>query len=239
MDTPQHTDDRATDLWTHPSKLITLPPLDPARHTHHPASPIPTSAHSPPYLSNPHPSTLTTLPPQSQPQHTHHPTSPIPTPAHSPPQTPQSQLQHTHLNSPEPLPTYSLSVPPLEHDESEELWEGESVPGLQGLRTRGLPEPPDRRDPDVLVEENVVGVRELELVSPRRQQSGTEPRASEADRNFGARRCIQDNGKSEGVITLGDARSVFFLTSASKFNVESYGGLFDVSPENDRARHPM
>ncbi len=32
---------------------------------------------------------------------------------------------------------------------------------------------------------------------------------------------------------IGDARS--FLTSASKFNTELNGGIFDVSPKNDRA----
>ncbi len=34
---------------------------------------------------------------------------------------------------------------------------------------------------------------------------------------------------------IGDARLSFFLTSASKFNIEPNGGIFDVSSENDRA----
>ncbi len=33
---------------------------------------------------------------------------------------------------------------------------------------------------------------------------------------------------------VGDARSLF-LTSASKFNIETNSEIFDVSPENDRA----
>ncbi len=36
------------------------------------------------------------------------------------------------------------------------------------------------------------------------------------------------------VFTLGDER-YFFLTSASKFDIELNGGIFDVSPENDGA----
>ena len=34
---------------------------------------------------------------------------------------------------------------------------------------------------------------------------------------------------------IGDARSVVFLTSASKFHIEPNGGIFDFSPENHRA----
>ncbi len=36
------------------------------------------------------------------------------------------------------------------------------------------------------------------------------------------------------VVTLGDARSIF-LTSASKFNVEPNGAIFDVRAKNDSA----
>ncbi len=38
--------------------------------------------------------------------------------------------------------------------------------------------------------------------------------------------------RQAGSFHIGDAWS-FFLTSASKFNIEPNGGIFDVSPKND------